>query len=37
MLKNRLKEAVSRRSKRYNKNNKNLNGILSKSPILDEG
>ena len=30
MLKNRLKKAVSRRSKRYNKNKENLNKILSK-------
>jgi hypothetical protein len=37
MLRNRLKRAVSRRSKRYNENETNLNGILSKSLILDKG
>ena len=37
MLRNRLKVAVSRRFKRHNKNKINLNRILSKSPILDEG
>jgi hypothetical protein len=37
MLRNRLRGAVSGRSKRYNKNKVNLNGILNKSLILDKG
>jgi hypothetical protein len=37
MLRNRLKGAVSGRSKRYNKNEANLDRILNKSPILDKG
>jgi hypothetical protein len=36
MLKNKLKGVVSRRFKRYNKNKANLNGILSKSLMLDK-
>ena len=41
MLRNRLKGVISGRFKKYNKkdnkNKENLNGISSKSPILDEG